>query len=82
MSITRSTIAFLFSAALFAPNSLRAQSPIEGKTAEQVYKNIQVMNGTPAFELTPAMHLISVSLGVTCEYCHEVRKEYEDTKEP
>jgi len=82
MSITRSTIAFLFSAALFAPNSLRAQSPIEGKTAEQVYKNIQVMNGTPASELTPAMHLISVSLGVTCEYCHEVRKEYEDTKEP
>ena len=87
MSITtsytrNSAIAFFFSAALFAPNSLRVQSPIEGKTAEQVYKNIQVMNGTPASELTPAMHLISVSLGVTCEYCHEVRKEYEDTKEP
>jgi hypothetical protein len=75
-------VALLFGAALSASSPMHAQAPLEGKTVEQVYKNIQVLNGTPASELLPAMHLISVSLGVTCEYCHELRKEYEDTKEP
>lgn len=40
------------------------------KTAEQVFKNIQTLKGTPADQLQPAMQFISNSLGVECEFCH------------
>jgi hypothetical protein len=40
------------------------------KTAEQVYKNIQVLQGTPADQLVLGMHLIEGELGVDCVYCH------------
>jgi photosynthetic reaction center cytochrome c subunit len=40
------------------------------KTAEQAFKNIQALKGTPADQLQPAMQFISNSLGVECEFCH------------
>jgi hypothetical protein len=40
------------------------------KTAEQVYKNIQVLKGIPSSQLKPAMTFIAGSLGVSCEHCH------------
>jgi len=40
------------------------------KTAEQVYKNIQVLNGLPASELDGVMDFMSASLGVGCTHCH------------
>jgi photosynthetic reaction center cytochrome c subunit len=46
-----------------------AQTP-QGPTAEQVYKNIQVLTGTPAGDLNQAMHVMSAALGVVCEHCH------------
>ncbi|HKF20065.1 MAG TPA: c-type cytochrome [Candidatus Angelobacter sp.] len=46
------------------------------KTAEQAFKNIQVLKGTPADQLIPAMQFISNSLGVECEFCH-VRNEFD-----
>src|SRR5579883_2931984 len=42
----------------------------QGKTAEQVYKNIKVLNGTPADQLNLAMHLVEGELGVDCTFCH------------
>ena len=56
-----------------------AQAP-EAKTAEQVYKNIQQLKGTPADQLNPAMQFISVSLGVECEACHVAGKFDADDK--
>ncbi|HEU4415934.1 MAG TPA: c-type cytochrome [Candidatus Angelobacter sp.] len=41
-----------------------------GKTAEQVFKNIQALKGTPADQLQTSMQFISNSLGVECEFCH------------
>ena len=41
-----------------------------GKTAEQAFKNIQVLKGVPAEQVVPAMQFISASLGVECEFCH------------
>jgi len=41
-----------------------------GRTAEQAYKNIQVLKGIPAEELIPSMQFITGSLGVQCSYCH------------
>jgi hypothetical protein len=48
-----------------------AQQPsLVGKTAEQAYKNIQVLKGTPADQLNLTMHNISGELGVECLFCH------------
>jgi len=57
----------VFAAAL----SLSAQGQsMEGKTAEQAYKNIKVLKGTPADQLNLGMHLVEGELGVDCTYCH------------
>jgi photosynthetic reaction center cytochrome c subunit len=43
---------------------------VEGKKAEEVYKNIQVLKGVSADQIVPAMQFITTSLGVECDYCH------------
>ena len=40
------------------------------QTAEQRFKNIQILKGLPATQLEPTMAFISGSLGVRCNYCH------------
>jgi len=53
-----------------------------GKTAEQVYKNIQVLKGITADQLIPAMEFITASLGVECGFCHVQRHFDQDDKKP
>jgi photosynthetic reaction center cytochrome c subunit len=66
---------------------LRAQSaePSSGsaapRTAEQAYKNIQVLTGVPADQLIPAMQFITASLGVQCDFCHLEKAFDKDDKE-
>jgi len=49
------------------------------RPAEQVFKNIKVMNGVPAGQVLPAMHLIKAALGVGCDHCHiEPERERDD----
>src|SRR5580765_8537014 len=54
----------------------------EGKTAEQVYKNIKVLQGTPANELNQSMHLMKGAVGMDCLYCHIEREWDKDVKAP
>lgn len=60
-----------------------AQQPAATRTAEQQYKNIKVLQGTPANQVVPAMHVIEKSLGVDCEFCHVEDRSKDDkaTKE-
>jgi photosynthetic reaction center cytochrome c subunit len=51
------------------------------KTAEQVYKNIQVLKGVPADQLIPAMQFITASLGVQCDFCHRENAFEKDDNE-
>jgi len=57
-------------------NGGRAQEPPakpaadQPKTAEQQFKNVQVLKGIPADQLIPSMQFITVSLGVECDFCH------------
>jgi len=44
------------------------------KTAEQQYKNIQVLKDVPGEQLIPSMQFIAVSMGVECEFCHVERQ--------
>ncbi|MGA3018489.1 MAG: photosynthetic reaction center cytochrome c subunit family protein [Bryobacteraceae bacterium] len=50
------------------------------KTAEQVYKNIIALKGTPADQLGASMQFIAASLGVECEFCHVQGKPEADDK--
>jgi photosynthetic reaction center cytochrome c subunit len=52
------------------------------QTAEQKFKNIQVLKGIPADQLIPSMQFISASLGVECEFCHVQRAMDKDDKKP
>src|SRR5208283_5370600 len=67
-------------AGIFAAQFAAAQTP-EAKTAEQVFKNIQQLKGTPGDQLNAAMQFISVSLGVQCESCHVAGKFDADDKD-
>ncbi len=40
------------------------------KPVEEVKKNIQVLKGLPASQLTSVMNLMGGSLGVECKFCH------------
>lgn len=46
------------------------QSQSGEKTAEQVYKNIQVLKDLRAAELDGVMNFMCAALGVGCAYCH------------
>jgi hypothetical protein len=59
--------------------SQRGADPQE-KTAEQVYRNVQVFKGLPASQLYPAMNFISGALGVTCAHCHIPNQFEKDDK--
>lgn len=56
-------------------------APPQDKTAEQVYKNIQIFNGLPASGLMRGMDFFSKSLGVDCTHCH-VQNEFEKDDKP
>lgn len=60
----------------------QAPQALDGKTAEQVYKNIQILQGTPADQVIPEMRLIAADLGVGCDFCHveDRSKDDKDTK--
>jgi photosynthetic reaction center cytochrome c subunit len=66
-----------------AGKSAAQSSPNESsKTAEQVYKNIEVLKGVPADQIIPAMQFISTSLGVECTFCHVEGHLEKDDKKP
>jgi hypothetical protein len=48
--------------------------------AEEVYQNIQVLNGITADQMGPTMQLFAASLGVDCEFCHVTNRAL-DTKQ-
>src|SRR4051812_13771963 len=57
-------------ALLGLPAGAEAQQDQREQTAEQVYKNIQILKGVPASQLNSIMSLMAGSLGVTCTHCH------------
>jgi hypothetical protein len=63
----------------FTAQPMRAQAAAS-KPAEEVYKNIVQLKGTPADQLMPAMQFISSSLGVQCDFCHVQGKMEADDK--
>jgi photosynthetic reaction center cytochrome c subunit len=73
--------ALMFAAVLLA-HAQGAPPTMEGKTAEQFYKNIKVLTGVPADQVIESMHQIRAALGVDCEFCHDDPDRASDSKEP
>lgn len=48
------------------------------KTAEQAYRNIQILKGLPASQLPNVMAVMTGSLGVRCNHCHGQPFEKDD----
>jgi len=71
--------AVLLSAAITA-QPMRAQVAGASKPAEEVYKNIVSLKGTPADQVGPAMTFMASSLGVECTFCHVAGKMEADDK--
>jgi len=65
-----------------APAAAQGAAPGAPQTAEQKYKNIQILKGIPADQLVPSMQFIAASLGVQCEFCHVERDRGSDEKKP
>src|SRR4051794_32131034 len=61
-----------------APQQEVAASP---PPAERQFKNIQVLQGTPAPQFVLSMHVIEGALGVDCEFCHLEKDRASDDKE-
>ena len=62
-------VMFVIVALACAASAAAQVSPAnEGKTAEQVYKNIKALTGTPANELNQSMHLMKGAVGLDCIY--------------
>jgi photosynthetic reaction center cytochrome c subunit len=67
--------------AICAAQSSPPSTASSQKTAEQVYKNIQVLKGMPADQLIPTMQFIAASLGAQCDFCHLENAFEKDDKE-
>jgi photosynthetic reaction center cytochrome c subunit len=73
-------VAFALTATLLA--QAQGGRSIEGKKAEEVYKNIQVLKGVPAAEISQTMHLMEAETGMDCTFCHVEGAFEKDDREP
>lgn len=86
--MNRTAFHFAVAILLLAAGSARAQRPAgpspedSANPAEQVFKNIQALKGTPANQIVPSMQFISNSLGVECDFCHVQNAFEKDDKKP
>lgn len=75
-----SAVGLMLATALLAAAQNPAQ--LQGKTAEQAFKNIQVLKGIPADQVVPTMRFIRDSLGgVACTFCHVDDRSADDKPE-
>ncbi len=77
-------VAVVVLAAMISLSAYQQPGPpsLAGKTAEQAYKNIQVLKGIPAEQVVPTMQFITAALGVDCEFCHVEHQMDKDDKKP
>jgi photosynthetic reaction center cytochrome c subunit len=56
------------------------QTAEDRRPAEEAFRNIQVLKGMPAGQLTSVMSDFSSALGVDCTFCHDMTGFEKDTK--
>jgi hypothetical protein len=73
--IVTAAVGSILAAAIFAGAQ---QQQLAGKTAEQAFKNIQVLKEIPAEQVVPTMRVMAGSLGVNCGFCHVEDRSKDD----
>ena len=73
--IVAAAVGSILAAAIFAGAQ---QQQLAGKTAEQAFKNIQVLKEIPAEQVVPTMRVMAGSLGVNCGFCHVEDRSKDD----
>jgi hypothetical protein len=63
-----------------APQQPQPPAP-QTQTAQQRFKNVQVLKDIPAAQMNPTMHLMAGQLGVGCTFCH-VWEQWEREDKP
>jgi hypothetical protein len=76
-AVTLASLALLFGVRI----AWSQGSPVPARTADQQFKNIQVLKDIPADQLIPTMQFIAGSLGVDCQFCHVENAMDKDEKE-
>jgi hypothetical protein len=66
------TLAFI-ATCILASLSLAQNPPAGGRRPVPKLKNIRVLKNVPPDQIIPIMHKINDSLGVRCDFCHEVK---------
>lgn len=86
--MNRTSLHFAAAIIFFTACAALAQRPAgpspedSANPAEQVFKNIQALKGTPANQIVPSMQFIGNALGVECEFCHVRGAMEKDDKKP
>src|ERR1017187_4005561 len=73
-------VALILGSAAFTALPMRAQSAAASTPAEEVFKNIVELKGTPPDQVGPAMTFRASSLGGACAFCHVAGKMEADDK--
>ena len=50
------------------------QPPPAGVKSSKFYKNIKILKDLPANQMIPVMQRVSASLGVKCDFCHDLKR--------
>src|SRR6476620_11991807 len=80
ISFSRAAGVVALALACGAPVFAQVSPANEAKKAEEVYKNIKALRGTPANELNQSMHRMKGATGLDCIYCHIEREWEKDVK--
>jgi hypothetical protein len=82
LGVSLSLVAFSLAHIALAQTGSAKPATSKPKLSEETFKNIQILKGTPAEQLIPAMQFISYSLGVQCSFCHVEGALEKDDKKP
>src|SRR5262245_54731606 len=81
--IHMSVVAMAATVMLIGGREASAQRPVQAPapaTGGQVSQNIQILKDIPNSLVLPTMRVISASLGVECEFCHESNRALNTAK--
>ena len=82
LGVSLSVIAFSLVGIVSSQTEPSKPATSRPKLSQEAFKNIQILQGTTAEQLIPAMQFISSSLGVECSYCHVEGALEKDDKKP
>ncbi len=73
-TLVLSGILLLGATTLSGHGSPQNQPPPAGVKSSKYFKNIKILKDLPANQMIPVMQKVSASLGVKCDFCHDLKR--------